>query len=73
MDKKLYAWFSEEMYNENKKVFIYSDINNNLIRATTISNSDTEPFKDSNKSTFKNFKCLGTVTSYVRQTNYNVS
>lgn len=67
MDKtKQYAWFSQEMFNLNKKCYIYTTTNNNLIRATAISTSDTEPFNNTNSSILNDFKCLGQVSSYVR-------
>ena len=59
---KKYAWYSKKQENATKTVVYYTDVENNVVAATSISNS-----KYISNSKFDDIYCVGEVCKFVNR------
>jgi hypothetical protein len=63
--REYHLWYSEQMYQHNKKIYIYKNIKGDKLRGTAVSNTKQAPFHNIERSIFKDFKYIGLVNNYV--------
>ena len=65
-----HAWYSKKMYTYTNTLYIWENKDNKLVQATIISDSNTQPMKENEKSTFTDFVYVGPVTKWI-ETKYS--
>ena len=60
-----HAWYSKKMYTYTNTLYIWENKDNKLVQATIISNSNTQPMEEGDKSIYTDFVYLGPVTKWL--------
>jgi len=64
--KEYHAWFSNKMYAFTGTLYTWKSADNEPIRATIISNSNSSPMLNSEQSCYKDFKYIGPVIEWIQ-------